>query len=84
MKYIRLLLFTHCIAFIFHITIAHNCAANSLGSDWRIHIKEASVVHGDMVTLADIAKVYGTPPPGVWEKISSIPLWESPEKLVYQ
>lgn len=80
MKYFRFLLFTHCIAFIFHITIAYNSIANSLGSDWRIHIKEASVVHGDMVTLDDIAKVYGNPPPGVWEKISSIPLWKSPEK----
>lgn len=62
------------------MVIATQSMADSLGSNWNIHINEASVVRGDMVTLADIGKVYGTPPPGVWEKLSSIPLWKSPEK----
>lgn len=80
MKYIHLLPLTTCITFIIHTILAIQVTANSFGSNWRIHIKEASVVHGDMVTLADIAKVYGAPPPGVWEKLSSIPLWKAPEK----
>lgn len=67
--------------YILHLLLATSGSATSLGSDWRIQIQEASIVHSDMVTLADIGKVYGEPPPGVWEKLSSIPLWKAPEKL---
>lgn len=48
------------------------------GNAWRIRIHEAAVVPGDMVRLGDIADVYGTPPPGVWEKLANRPLWPAP------
>ncbi len=45
---------------------------------WRIRIHEAAAVPGETVRLGDIGEVYGTPPPGVWEKLAARPLWPAP------
>ncbi|MEG1610925.1 MAG: flagellar basal body P-ring formation chaperone FlgA [Bilophila sp.] len=47
-------------------------------AQWRIRIYDAAIASGDMVTLGDIATLHGTPPPGVWERLVSRPLWAAP------
>ena len=55
---------------------ASNAPAGS--GAWRIRVHDAAVVPGDTVRLGDIADAYGTPPPGVWEKLAAQPLWPAP------
>ncbi len=69
------------ILFIFLYTIIVPKGFTSpFGTNWQIQIKDAAVVHKDMVTLKDIGEVHGKPPLGIWEKLSSISLWKSPEQ----
>lgn len=46
--------------------------------DWRLRIRDAAVVTGDMVTLGEIADPLGPIPPETWRQLSAQPLWPSP------
>ncbi len=46
--------------------------------DWRLQVRNAAAVQGEMVTLADIAEPHGPIPAGLWESISQQPLWPAP------
>ena len=46
--------------------------------DWRLRIREAAVVTGDMVTLGEIADPFGPLPPEIWRELSARQLWPSP------
>lgn len=46
--------------------------------DWRLRIREAAVVTGDLVTLGEIADPLGPIPPELWRELSVRQLWPSP------
>ncbi len=46
--------------------------------DWRLQIRTAAAVAGEMVTLADIADPHGPIPIGLWDSIKNQPLWPAP------
>ena len=46
--------------------------------DWRLRIRDAAVVNGDMVTLGEIADPLGPIPPDLWRNLSTQPLWAAP------
>lgn len=46
--------------------------------DWRLRIREAAVVSGNMVTLGEIADPLGPIPPDVWRQLSAQALWPAP------
>jgi len=48
-------------------------------SAWRLRIREAAVVHQDVVHLGDIADLLGTMPPEQWRALAAQPLWAAPD-----
>lgn len=55
-------------------------AGASLTGTWRLQLRDAAVVHGDMVLLGEIASPVGEMPPELWQQLARRPLWESPDK----
>lgn len=51
-------------------------ASSADAGDWRIRIKPAAVLSGQMVTLGDIAVAVGDVDRARWERLSSTELWK--------
>ncbi|MBQ4567404.1 MAG: flagellar basal body P-ring formation protein FlgA [Desulfovibrio sp.] len=48
--------------------------------DWRLKVREAAVVNGDMVVLGDIASPLGTMDTVLWEELRTSQLWPAPSE----
>jgi flagella basal body P-ring formation protein FlgA len=59
------------------------CAARLAAADegsiaWRLRIKDAAVVQGDLVTLGELADPVGPMDAATWQKLAASELWPSP------
>ena len=48
--------------------------------DWRLKLREAAVVHGEMVLLGDIASPLGKMDAALWQELRTRQLWPAPSE----
>jgi flagella basal body P-ring formation protein FlgA len=57
-----------------------NKAPGLWNPDWRLVVRSAACVRGDVVRLGDVAVVHGEMDPDEWSKLADTVLWQAPKR----